>query len=231
MKKKRREVMLYVVQQEAGPVKIGISTDVASRITTLEQVSGQHVNVLGVYTIQDWESHLHALCGEHRTIGEWFTADALRVLLPILPQGTEKRGRPFMAICTVCQKPFACKSRRPRRVCRSELCRRKQAIEVGKAIAHERPDRGGGRPPKLPIESKCAVCGDAVSDKRKRTLCRKPECNLVYGRAQRRERAKCSIAGCGKYVVGRGWCSMHHARWKAHGDPNATVRSYMRKSA
>jgi hypothetical protein len=29
----------------------------------------------------------------------------------------------------------------------------------------------------------------------------------------------CSIAGCGKRVMGRGWCATHYQRWKFHGDP------------
>ncbi len=29
----------------------------------------------------------------------------------------------------------------------------------------------------------------------------------------------CSIAGCEKVEFARGWCSMHWARWRAHGDP------------
>lgn len=30
----------------------------------------------------------------------------------------------------------------------------------------------------------------------------------------------CSIEGCGKTAYAKGWCSMHHARWKRHGDVN-----------
>ena len=29
----------------------------------------------------------------------------------------------------------------------------------------------------------------------------------------------CSITGCGKSVRARGWCEMHHGRWRRHGDP------------
>lgn len=30
----------------------------------------------------------------------------------------------------------------------------------------------------------------------------------------------CSIAECSKEEYAKGWCSMHHARWKRHGDTN-----------
>ena len=33
----------------------------------------------------------------------------------------------------------------------------------------------------------------------------------------------CSIDGCEKRHYARGWCSMHHARWRAHGDPLVTL--------
>lgn len=29
----------------------------------------------------------------------------------------------------------------------------------------------------------------------------------------------CSIPGCGRGVLARGWCGMHYKRWKAHGNP------------
>ena len=43
----------------------------------------------------------------------------------------------------------------------------------------------------------------------------------------------CSIAGCDKpvYVLSRGWCSTHYHRWKRHGDPEASVRTYGPKGA
>ena len=34
---------------------------------------------------------------------------------------------------------------------------------------------------------------------------------------------QCSIDGCEKRHYARGWCSMHHARWRAHGDPLVTL--------
>lgn len=30
----------------------------------------------------------------------------------------------------------------------------------------------------------------------------------------------CSIEGCGREVLARGWCSMHYRRWSVHGDPD-----------
>jgi 5-methylcytosine-specific restriction endonuclease McrA len=37
--------------------------------------------------------------------------------------------------------------------------------------------------------------------------------------SRKRPRSFCSINGCGKPVVGRGWCSAHWTRWQRYGDP------------
>lgn len=34
---------------------------------------------------------------------------------------------------------------------------------------------------------------------------------------------KCAIEDCGNPVKGRGWCKMHYARWRRHGDPLFTL--------
>jgi len=36
----------------------------------------------------------------------------------------------------------------------------------------------------------------------------------------------CTIAGCEKPILGRGWCSMHYARWRTYGDPLHRTRPY-----
>ena len=38
---------------------------------------------------------------------------------------------------------------------------------------------------------------------------------------------KCSIEGCGKKVLGRGWCAAHYSKWRKYGDPE-TVRQEQR---
>lgn len=38
-----------------------------------------------------------------------------------------------------------------------------------------------------------------------------------------RARGVCSVAGCGRPVVGRGWCQAHYGRWQRSGDVQADV--------
>lgn len=40
----------------------------------------------------------------------------------------------------------------------------------------------------------------------------------------------CSIPDCGKISYMRGWCRMHHARWKRHGDPLKTLVSHKHRA-
>lgn len=39
----------------------------------------------------------------------------------------------------------------------------------------------------------------------------------------------CTIEGCGKTLLARGWCSMHYRRWRKTGDPGAAESSFYRK--
>ena len=39
----------------------------------------------------------------------------------------------------------------------------------------------------------------------------------------RKEKAPCSIEGCGNSAYGRGWCAKHYARWLRHGDPTVAL--------
>ena len=41
---------------------------------------------------------------------------------------------------------------------------------------------------------------------------------------------RCSIEGCTRGVMARGWCGMHYMRWRSKGDPNAKVRMYTGES-
>lgn len=40
--------------------------------------------------------------------------------------------------------------------------------------------------------------------------------------------ATCTIEGCGKKMLARGWCSMHYRRWRVTGDPGPAESSFYR---
>lgn len=39
------------------------------------------------------------------------------------------------------------------------------------------------------------------------------------------ERGVCSIAGCGRPHLARGWCNKHYLRWKQHGNPERILQA------
>ena len=39
--------------------------------------------------------------------------------------------------------------------------------------------------------------------------------------------AICTIEGCGKASVARGWCAKHYRRWKKHGNPDTVIQPQM----
>lgn len=62
----------YVIQRgDVGPVKIGRSRDVLSRVAALQTACAERLRVLHVID-DDHEDELHVACAAHRTSGEWF---------------------------------------------------------------------------------------------------------------------------------------------------------------
>lgn len=143
---------LYVVQQPDGSIKLGVTTNLPTRLLALEAASGQSLQVLAIWSIRDFETHCHELCARYRKgkqekkqpLGEWFSAEALEVLSTWLPR---RKGRPFVARCSECGRWFTVKMGGGK-LCSSEICKRKQARArtennvLGKRMRTSRCDQG-----------------------------------------------------------------------------------------
>lgn len=64
---------LYFIQMEDGPVKIGRSANVPSRLSSIQCASPYKVRLLGVLVgCGHQEDEFHQLLRRHRMRGEWF---------------------------------------------------------------------------------------------------------------------------------------------------------------
>lgn len=73
---------VYAIGTEDGPVKVGITQSLHSRLRALQNGSPQKLELIWVYTTQDREAALrmerdfHEVYAEHRLEGEWFQITA-----------------------------------------------------------------------------------------------------------------------------------------------------------
>lgn len=71
----RSESQIYFIQQEGGPVKIGVSNDVEKRLATLQTGSPRLLRLLGSIPGDELlEQEIHHRFSGHRLQGEWFEA-------------------------------------------------------------------------------------------------------------------------------------------------------------
>lgn len=72
--------MLYLMKNELGLYKIGVSSKPLSRRSEISRNSGVNVDLLKVYLPDEdsftIEQKLHKLLNEYRTVGEWFNFDS-----------------------------------------------------------------------------------------------------------------------------------------------------------
>lgn len=90
MKRSDRPQVTYFVQRgRGGPIKIGISSHIESRLRALATGSAEPLVLLGVID-GDHERTMHEQLAEHRLEGEWFSPSpevlevASRARLPVL---------------------------------------------------------------------------------------------------------------------------------------------------
>jgi Meiotically up-regulated gene 113 len=65
---------VYLVARADGMLKIGISSDVPSRVRSLASASGMACQLVVFYPFagRDYEAELHARFASERAVGEWF---------------------------------------------------------------------------------------------------------------------------------------------------------------
>ena len=82
------ETVLYVVQRgDSGPIKVGISRNLKSRVKQLQGGNAERLRVVRVYKMADVEKAIHAhLEKSGRLNGEWFPAELLAVIDGILSE-------------------------------------------------------------------------------------------------------------------------------------------------
>jgi hypothetical protein len=98
---KRLDTWLYVIRSAAGPVKVGISSDVDKRLRQLQtgQPFGMTVQGTAGPMSRDMavrvEGCVHTLLGERRCRGEWFDATIDHVC-EALARAAESVGEAFI---------------------------------------------------------------------------------------------------------------------------------------
>ena len=77
--------LLYVISSgPSGPVKIGITKDIARRLKQIQGSVPEELVLLAAYTMMDVERHFHSILSEYHLRGEWFSSDAADILKDIL---------------------------------------------------------------------------------------------------------------------------------------------------
>ena len=79
--------ILYVIQRgEDGPVKIGITTNLDSRLRQIKTSCPEEVKAVAVYRMMDIEKAIQWLLRDIRMNGEWFLPEAKQRIREILPR-------------------------------------------------------------------------------------------------------------------------------------------------
>lgn len=69
--------MLYFIQDESGPIKIGVAKDVPARLAIMQVNNPRELTLLGSFDVSPGaERELHLRLARHRVRGEWFEGHA-----------------------------------------------------------------------------------------------------------------------------------------------------------
>lgn len=115
-----KPVSLYFLHAQ-GRIKIGISNDVARRLSDLRHQNGSSLSLLGSMpgSLQ-LERYIHGLLAAHRLHGEWFTdCDQVRaVMTTALTRGADAIG----FVPPVPKKPLKMSAKAPHHIMLARLC-------------------------------------------------------------------------------------------------------------
>jgi hypothetical protein len=80
-----KDTILYVIQRGAdGPIKVGISKNVESRLSDLQTGNAERLRLLRIYEMRDVEAMVIAKLEKRRLEGEWLPAECVEDIDRIL---------------------------------------------------------------------------------------------------------------------------------------------------
>lgn len=84
-------MILYIVQDSSENIKVGITTNLAARLSSMQTNNAETLSVIcyvksSTSKIKELEKEIHKYISEYNVRGEWFRQDALLYVLKLLKE-------------------------------------------------------------------------------------------------------------------------------------------------